>query len=1057
MIKTKLRLTVGLLAIILLATGVSSFYLISRIGDDVIRLADVATPMQEAVLNLNKILLEGSHDIEAFARKKEAIAKKGWEEKRVRFDESIAKYNRLTDTMALKELGVEIKKEYAIFFSIGDQVVSLTELQFEKLTLFREEIKSINEIKNEELKPFLSKSKLGVLLTPSQVAMEKRLKAFLQMELSINRTFAAIQSYLLLREPSKRQEASSGLSGFQRSIANYRMVELSKKEKGALDAITKAFAKTALTATEIIDLEDQKVAMLESFEKAFDSVESVLIKKIHPVIAEKVSIARDHATEASVASRTLLFVAAIIGLIGGVGALVITRRIVSSLQELAHGAKKIGEGDLEFRIEVKSGDEIGRLAGAFNDMTVARKTAEEDIQIVGEKYHTLFEYAQDGIVIFDPDSRQIIEANEMAASKLGYTSDEFHALKIDEYMKVGFDLEQDANYIKIMNGQSALFEESHRRKDGSLMPVEVSAKLFSYYGRMVVQMVVRDITARKKADEELKLAAKVFESSSEGVIVTDENAIIQSINPAFAAITGYSAKEAIGKPASLLKSDRQNSTFYQRMWEALHKTGLWHGEIWNRRKDGEVYPESLSISAIKDESGKTVQYAGVFTDITELKQSQDELKHQAFHDSLTGLPNRNLFQDRLDVALSHAHRSGGRLAVMFIDLDNFKHINDSLGHATGDQFLKRVANILSECLREDDSVARVGGDEFVIIVEHIFSEQDPINVAKRIIQKLSSAIVIDGRDLYVGASIGVTYYPEDGDDAETLIKNADMAMYRAKEAGKNNFQLFTPTMNERAVRRLELESNLRKALERDEIFVNYQPLVDIRSNRIIGMEALMRWRVEDKVISPVEFIPVAEDSGLIVELGAWILRQACIQTEKWRADGFDIFASVNLSARQLEHKMLIESVKAILGESGLAPENLELEVTESAVMGNVEKAIDIMAKISQLGIRISIDDFGTGYSSLSYLKKFPIHKLKIDRSFVMDIPDSKDDCAITQTVISMGHSLGLKVIAEGVETIEQLNFLNERGCNQGQGYYYSKPVSAEEFTVLLQKNQELSN
>ena len=688
-------------------------------------------------------------------------------------------------------------------------------------------------------------------------------------------------------------------------------------------------------------------------------------------------------------------------------------------------------------------------------MTAARKTAEEDIQIVGEKYHTLFEYAQDGIIIFDPESRQIIEANEIAATRLGYSGDEFHTLKIDDYLEVGFDPGQDDNYIKIMEGQSALFEENHRRKDGSLMPVEVSAKLFSYYGRMVVQMVVRDIAARKKADEELKLAAKVFESSSEGVIVTDENAIIQSINPAFATITGYDSDEAIGKPASLLKSDRQNKMFYKKMWEALHKTGLWHGELWNRRKNGEIYPESLSISAIKDESGKTVQYAGVFTDITELKQSQEELKHQAFHDALTGLPNRNLFQDRLDVALHHAHRSDGRLAVMFIDLDNFKHINDSLGHATGDQFLKRVAEILSECLREDDSVARVGGDEFIIIVEHIFSEQDPINVAKRIIQKLSSAIVIDGRDLYVGASIGVTYYPEDGSDAETMIKNADMAMYRAKEAGKNNFQLFTPTMNERAVRRLELESNLRKALEREEIFVNYQPLVDIASNRIIGMEALMRWRVEDKVISPVEFIPVAEDSGLIVELGAWILRQACAQTEKWRKDGFDIFASVNLSARQLEHKMLIESIKAIIGEAGLAPENLELEVTESAVMGNVDKAIEIMTNISQLGIRISIDDFGTGYSSLSYLKKFPIHKLKIDRSFVMDIPDSKDDCAITQTVISMSHSLGLKVIAEGVETVEQLDFLRERGCNQGQGYYYSKPVSAEEFTTLLQKNREL--
>jgi diguanylate cyclase (GGDEF)-like protein len=462
----------------------------------------------------------------------------------------------------------------------------------------------------------------------------------------------------------------------------------------------------------------------------------------------------------------------------------------------------------------------------------------------------------------------------------------------------------------------------------------------------------------------------------------------------------------------------------------------------------------MSITAIRDEFGATVQYAAIVTDITELKRSQDDLKHQAFHDALTGLPNRNLFSDRLEVALAHAHRSETKLAVMFVDLDNFKHINDSLGHATGDILLKKAAFHLVDSVREDDTVARLGGDEFIIILENVTEEASPIHVANRILQKLTKPVHIKGHDLYVSASLGITIYPDDGADVETLIKNADMAMYRAKEGGKNNFQLFKPAMNDRAVKRLEIESNLRKALERNEISIDLQPIVDVITRRTIGAEALMRWNRGDAFISPVDFIPIAEESGLIIELGDWVLNETCRWGKRIMDEGFtDLKLSVNLAAMQINHPPMVDNVIKALTNSGYHAAGLDLEVTESSVMTNIDKAVTVLEAINSHGISITVDDFGTGYSSLSYLKRFPIHKLKIDRSFIKDIPHDKDDCAITKTIITMSHSLGLKVVAEGVEDEEQLTFLDWRGCDYIQGFYFSRPLTPENFIAHLAKEQ----
>ncbi|MBI4666303.1 MAG: PAS domain S-box protein [Nitrospinae bacterium] len=593
------------------------------------------------------------------------------------------------------------------------------------------------------------------------------------------------------------------------------------------------------------------------------------------------------------------------------------------------------------------------------------------------------------------------------------------------------------------------------RPGGEIRHVREEGQVFRDAAGAPTRMIgtVHDITEWKKYEERLVLATKVFENAAEGVMVTSDTGIIQFVNPAFTSITGYVPEEAIGHQPKILRSDRHSKDFYEDMWKTLTREGKWQGEIWNRRKDGEPYPEWLTITSIKDKMGRTTQYAAVFYDITELKRSQERIKYQANHDALTGLPNRTLFHDRLAVAMAHAHRHERKLAVLFIDLDNFKNINDSLGHAVGDILLQNIASRFALCAREEDTIARIGGDEFVILLEEIESEEAPLNVARRIIQTVSEPMYIRGHELYAGASIGVTIYPADGEDAETLLKNADTAMYRAKERGKNNFQLFTPSMNEKVVRRLGLENSLRKALDRDEMRVFYQPKVDVITRKLIGAEALLRWTpAGSKPVSPMEFIPVAEETGLIIRIGEWVMRATCDRTRRWMDMGWDsLVVSVNISARQLDQREFLDSTRAILEETALPPKMLEFEITESAVMSNINHAIDIMNRATQMGIGVSMDDFGTGYSSLSQLKKLPLNQLKIDKSFIHDVPEDKNAVAISLAIISMAHSMGMKVVAEGVETEEQLNFLKEHRCDTIQGYYFAKPMPAEEFEELLRR------
>jgi diguanylate cyclase (GGDEF)-like protein/PAS domain S-box-containing protein len=564
-----------------------------------------------------------------------------------------------------------------------------------------------------------------------------------------------------------------------------------------------------------------------------------------------------------------------------------------------------------------------------------------------------------------------------------------------------------------------------------------------------------DITERKRSDLALRLQSRALDASVNAILITAPSPtgnLIEYVNPAFMRITGYDPAEVIGHDCRVLQRDDRDQEGVALIRQSLAANREVSAVVRNYRKDGALFWNQLFIAPVPNAEGVITHHIGVINDVTDLIRYQEQLEYQANYDSLTRLPNRNLLRDRLQHALIVAQRHHKGVAVVFIDLDGFKNVNDSLGHSVGDRLLSVVAERLARCTRTSDTVARHGGDEFVIVMTDTVDEQSLIAWMERVRASISEPVWLDGTELYVGCSMGASLFPQDGEDAETLMKKADLAMYRAKDMGRNTFQFYQPEMNASAGARLNLERRLRRALRDNEFLLHYQPQVDIVSGQIVGTEALVRWRdPEVGLVLPSLFIPVAEESGLIGPLSEWVLREACRQNKAWQDEGLPpARVSVNLSARVFQQRDIAKLVMQVLAETGLEPQYLELELTESTIMRNAEEAVSMLNELHALGIGLAIDDFGTGYSSLSYLKRFPVDRLKIDRSFVSDIGVSGDDETITSAIIALAHSLKLQVIAEGVETSAQLDFLKERACDEMQGFYFAKPLSTDAISALLQ-------
>jgi diguanylate cyclase (GGDEF)-like protein/PAS domain S-box-containing protein len=551
-----------------------------------------------------------------------------------------------------------------------------------------------------------------------------------------------------------------------------------------------------------------------------------------------------------------------------------------------------------------------------------------------------------------------------------------------------------------------------------------------------------ELTGNEDQEAKLRLAAAVFTHTQEGVVITDAEGRVVAMNPAFSAMTGYRLDEMQGQTMRRLQSGRQDPDFYREMWCRIRSEGYWQGEIWNRRKSGELYPALLTISAVRDERGTITNYVGSTTDLSRIKKSELQLDHLAHHDPLTDLPNRRLLDLRLEQAILRNRRSNRAGAVLFLDLDGFKTVNDSLGHSVGDELLIHVAERIRRNIRVTDTLARFGGDEFVLLLENLpIASVAPI--VERILGRISQPFRLSqGQEIFIRASAGISLFPNDSTNASELMQHADAALHDAKSSGKATYRFYSAELTQLASARLAFEARMRRALAREEFVLHYQPVVSLTDGSITGVEALIRWNdPENGLLAPSEFIPLAEETGLIIPMGGWALRSACQQMRSWRAQGIPLnYVAVNVSACQLQHPDFIQDVAELLDETGLPGQLLELEITEGTLMAHDNSTLDKLASLKALGVRLAIDDFGTGYSSLAYLKRLPIDKLKIDRSFVADIPNDSACMEITAAIIGLGHNLHLEVVAEGIDSASQLEFLLKRGCTTGQGYFFSPPV-----------------
>lgn len=726
--------------------------------------------------------------------------------------------------------------------------------------------------------------------------------------------------------------------------------------------------------------------------------------------------------------------------------------VLTGTSDEALALEALRQGAQDYLVKGQGDGELVRRAIRY---AIGRSAADAALRQSESRFRALFDNAGTGVILSDAGGNYI-HCNPAFCTMVGYSDAELQAMT---YRDITHPDDMDAHTQMrddMMAGRLDSYELTKRyiRRDGAVVWARLTVTAMregpDNETRFTVA-VVEDVTERKRLEDHMRLAATVFESTGEGLFVTDEKRRIIHVNPAFTELTGYPADEVIGRTPRFLASGRHPPEFYDVIFKTLAESGKWQGEIWNRRKTGEMFAEWLNISVVRNERGELTNYVAVFSDITSRKQDEERLSYAANHDPLTRLPNRTLFQERLSRALTRAHRNQSIVALLFIDLDFFKQVNDTLGHLAGDILLQQVADRLTSCVRQGDTVARLAGDEFTVILEEIGEPRDGAVVAHKILSLMAEPFDLQGHEARISSSIGVALYPSDGGDAQTLIKLADAAMYRAKHQGRNACRFHSETVNALAFERLALESALRHAVERREFLLHYQPIFDARTGDVVAVEALLRWRHPDfGMIMPNQFLPLAEETGLILPVGRFVLEEACRQAKSWLDAGHSgLKVGINLSLRQLRAPELIEDIAAALEASALPPGALELDVPESAIIDKGQDVDAIFTQFKTLGVRMAIDAFGSGYSSFSFLRKLPSNTLKIDQSFVRDAASGAEESEIVTAIVAVARGLHLSVVAPGIESQEQLDHLAKYDCDMVQGFLFAHPMPAEELTAFL--------
>jgi len=761
--------------------------------------------------------------------------------------------------------------------------------------------------------------------------------------------------------------------------------------------------------------------------------------------------------------------------------------ITRPLAILEGGVKRIAAGDLEQQIAIDADDELGRLATAFNTMTRRLKqitasrdelnreiTERERIELqllesqrnlrrlnegleerIAERtaellrFRTALDQSADLIYLIDPATMRFVDYNRAVVDSLGYTEDELRDMGPDEICGQCRSDEGGCGFVSAL--EQGLYDRSlemwHRRKDGSEFPVEITMHVLGPEQDNLVLATARDISERKRVESKMRMLSGAMEQSADLVLMSDAEGSIEYVNQAFEKTTGYSRDEVLGENLGILRSGRMKDEFYRKMWQTLDAGEPFYGLFTNRRKNGSLFYEDKTITPVIDTDGKILHFISTGKDITDLMEAEERLHHLATHDPLTGLPNRDLMLDRLQQSLVNAGRNQSFLSLVVLDIDRFKNINDSLGHAAGDLVLEGVAQRLQAGVRPGDTVARMSGGEFAILFDNLAKGDDAWTVSEKLQEVFVEPFSFNLQELFISASMGIVLYPGDGDSAEQLLKNGESALHRAKEQGTGSSCFYTVDMNRRALERLSLENDLRRALDREEFVLFYQPLLDINSGQIKGAEALLRWQhPEHGMVSPIDFIDLLEETRLIVPVGEWVLKTACQQFQQWSQSGLNMtYISVNLSPAQFSDQQLLQRVEQIIDTYNMGDGALQLEITESTLMHHIDQASAILDKIHEKGVLIAIDDFGTGYSSFSYLTRLPIDALKIDRSFIINIPGREEDEEVVRAVITLAHALKMSVVAEGVESESQQTLLEEYQCDVLQGYFISRPIDADEF------------